>query len=779
MSSRFFSAILKLRWLVIAFWALLLIPSIYFAPQVVTDNALDRLIVPGNEGKIIFDDFVKTFGSDEFILVALESADIFSERYLATLDEMELKLKDVPYLATTRSLLSIYRQAHPFFNPHSESSREEFQQFAGKSDFFAEQGFIAKGKLMTIILQLKVKNSEQRREVVDALNQILAPYLQEQDKTPFSDIRVVGQPNMNVELDRSTVEIGAKFFPIYLLFAMGLMLFLYRSARGLLSILLTLAVCEAITIALVVVQGSMLTMVSGVLPMMVLIVAIETMVHLYSGYVRPPQGVERRAHLVSTLAQKWQACWFSVFTTAVGFGSFAVSPVMPIRDLGIFVAEALLIAFAASFTLFPVLLDIFKPSTGFKSGKSVGLTMFDPLFARIPTYSYWWRKLLVPGLTLLGLLSVYSFFQMDIETNSINYLDHDSKLFKDTMYVEQNLTGLMSMEVLVKGEPDQFSSPAALRKLQEFESSARKVDHVQAILSASTMLRMAAFFETGDDAYPSSNFKLSMYVGMLSQQADWSTYVSKDRDIYRISAMTKNVDYKVFEHLKDEFTSSWTDFVKANPEFEKTTLTITGMAPLTADITRHLLDTLLGSFGLTLLIVFAVFLAIIRRVWYSVLSMLPSIFAILFMYGVMTLAGIKLDIASIMIAAVVLGIGVDATIHFFQHYMEKLRQGSTVEQSLQYSLVITGRAIMVSTVVIFTGFMTFSFSSFPPLKYFGVFTSSAMIFSLIGTMIYLPACLWLSSPSQKPEHLKGYSGGFMLFPPKPDKPVVKIDEPHA
>lgn len=749
MIARFFAAVLRLRWLVVGLWVLLLLPSVYFAPQVVTDNALDRLIVPGNEGKQIFDRFVKTFGSDEFVLIALEGTDIFSEDFLSGLDELELRLQEVPYLASTRSLISIYRQASPFFNPHSESARAAFRQFAEKSQFFAEQGFIAKGRILSLVLQLKVADSSQRREVVEAIDAILKPHLSDPAQSPFAQVRVVGQPNLNVELDRSTVEIGAKFFPVYLLFAMGLMLFLYRSARGLLTILVTLAVCEAITIALVVLSGSMLTMVSAVLPMMVLIIAIETMVHIYSGYVRPPEGVARREHLVAVLTQKWRACWFSVFTTSVGFGSFAMSPVMPIRDLGIFVALALLVVFSACFTLFPALLDILKPSTGYK-GKAVGLTIMDPVFARIPSFSYRWRKVLVPLMTLVGLVSIYSFFQMEVETNSINYLNRNHALYKDTQYIEENLMGLMSLEVLLKGEDDQFSSPAALRKLQDFEAAARQVDQVQAVVSASTLIRMANFVESGDDSFPESNFKLSMFVGVLSQQEAWSSYVSQNRDSLRISAMTKNVDYRVFEHLKDEFTRHWQAFTAANPEFANVTLTLTGMAPLTADITRHLLDTLLGSFGLTLLIVLFVFWLIIRRVSYSVLSMLPSLFAIVFMYGVMTLKGIKLDIASIMIAAVVLGISVDATIHFFQHYMEKLRQGANVEDSLRFSLVITGRAIVVSTIVIFTGFMTFSFSSFPPLKHFGLFTSAAMVFSLLGTMLYLPAFLWLLSPGQKP-----------------------------
>lgn len=775
MSARLFDFILKNRVLVLVIYAVILLPAIYFATQVQTDNSLDRMVVPGNEGKIIFDRFKEYFGSDEFILLGFEGKNIYSEEFLVKVDEIERQLQKVPYLGQSRSLISIYRAVHPMFNPHNAQSRKEFRDFTLSTPFFNYQGLISPDRMLTIVLQLQINNSDQRREVVKVSNEILKPF-EDDPSSPFNHILKVGQPNLNYELDKSTVEIGAKFFPIYLLFAMMFLFFLYRSFKGIFAVLVTMLVSIAMAVALVVVCGSVLTMVSSVLPMMVLIVTIETMVHIYSGYIRPPQGVEIREHLINILVRKWRACWFSVLTTSVGFGSFATSPVLPIRDLGIFVAIALIVGFVACFTLFPVLLDILKPQTG-RNVNNIGLRIFDPILAGVPTYSYWWRKPLVPFVMILGIIGIYSFFQMEVETNSLNYLNKENPLYKDTTYIENNLMGLMSMEIMLEGDKGQFSSPNVHRQLTEFEDEILKEKDVQSILSTSTLLRMANFIENGKDNFPGSNFAVSKYILALSQQNTWSNYVSKDFDALRISAVTKNVDYHVFNKLEDITRSKWKIFQEKYPEYKNVKLEITGMALLTANITRFLLDTLVSSFGLTLLIVFIVFLVVIRKFSYSVLSILPSLFAIVFMYLVMTLLGVKLDIGSIMIAAVVLGISVDATIHFFQHYMVKLRSGSSLEESLSYSLIITGRAIVVSTIVIFSGFVTFAFSSFPPIKHFGFYTSIAMLFSLIGTVLFVPACLWLLSPKEKPEHLEDYNNSkFRMLPPMPEIKEIVVDE---
>ncbi len=770
-----FANMFKYRWVVLGLYVALLIPAAIFAARVQTDNSLDRMVVPGDEGREVFEEFRRVFGSDEFILFALEGKDIYSERFLTSVDEIERQMQKVPYLAHSRSMISLYREIQPLFNPHEPSWREKFRNFTLSTPFFNYQGLVLPDRSFTIILQLKTKTPAQRTEVVETCNAILDPFENSSD-SPFIAVRKVGQPYINYEFDRSNFEIGLIFMPILLLFSMGFIWFLYRSFRGVLAVLIAMLVSIAFCIAMVELSGSVLTLVSGILPAMVMVVSIETVVHLYSGYVRKPVELSTREHLTDVLTHKWRACWYSVFTTSVGFGSFAFSPVTPVRDLGLFVAAGLVISYIVSFTLFPVLMDLLKPPTGQQDSK-VGLQMFDPILAGIPTYTYWWRKSLVLSMTLVGAFALHSFFSMQFETNTLNYLDKENRLYQDTVWVENNLMGLLSMEVMLKGEKGQFSNPDSLRRLQAFEHTVNLSPDVQSLLSASTMLRMANFIENGQDDFPKSNFAISKYIMAVSQQDMWNNFVSPEFDALRISAITKSVDFHVFTRLNQMFNRVWSNFVEANPDFENVQLTLTGMAPLTSQITVYLLDTLLSSFGSTLIVVFFVFVVVIRRITYALISLLPSLFAILLMYTLMTFASIKLDIGSIMIAAVVLGISVDATIHFFQHFMEKLDAKADLEDSLQYSLIVTGRAIVVSTVVIVAGFISFGFSNFPPIKHFGLLTSAAVIFSLVGTMIYLPACLWLMSPKEKPKHLADrLPSGFAIFPPSPPSPP-KDDRP--
>ena len=767
MEERFFRAVFRFRWAILAFYVLILVPAVYFATRIETDNSIDKLIVPSDPDKQVFDHFFDVFGSDEFVLIALEGKDIYSGRFLGEVDEIERRLQAVPHLAHSRSLISIFRKGNPLFNPHEEKWQEKFREFALKTPFFNYQGLIAPDRMLTVVLQISIDSPADRREVVKATDRILKQF-EEKPGGPIRKIRKVGQPHLNYELDRSSSEIGGRFFPVYLFFAMALVWLLYRSFKGVVVVVITLGVALAMAVATVVVCGSVLTMISGVMPMMVMIVTIETMIHIYSGYVRQPEGVNRREHLIQVLAHKRKACWYSVFTTAVGFGSFVVSPVLPVRDLGVFVASSIIISFVICFTLFPILLDLLAPPTGRKR-KNIGFVMFDPILRGIPTYTYWYRMSIVPFLTIIAALGIHSFLGMSVETNSLEYLDEDNDIRKNTIYIENNLIGLLSMEIMLEGEEGQFSNPGMLRRLQDFEEKINILPDVQSLITASTLLRMANFVENGKDDFPGSNFAVSKYILLLSQESVWNNYVSEKFDALRLSAMTKSEGKDiVFKNLDHSFKRLWRDFVKANPEFKNVKMTITGYAPLAHKIGDYLLDTLMSSFSLTLVVVFFVFWLNIRRLTYALIAMLPSLFAIVLMYACMNAAGVKLSITGIIIAACVLGISVDSTIHFFQHYMERLKGGASVEDSLGYSLVITGRAIVVSNFIMFVGFMTFAFSDFPPIKHFGLLTSVAMVFSLFGTLIYLPATLWLMNPKEKPKHIEDESlNPFRVLPPPP------------
>ena len=166
------------------------------------------------------------------------------------------------------------------------------------------------------------------------------------------------------------------------------------------------------------------------------------------------------------------------------------------------------------------------------------------------------------------------------------------------------------------------------------------------------------------------------------------------------------------------------------------------MAPLHAKMAQSLVPTLVESFVLTVVIIFAAFFVVFRNGTARLMAMIPSIFAILVMFLVMRLTGMRLNIATILIASTVLGTSENDQIHFFYHFLES-GGTATVEQALRHTLRIAGRAIFFATLINAGGFLAFGFAELPPMRQFGVLAALAFVLSMIADFTALPAALWI------------------------------------
>ncbi len=176
---------------------------------------------------------------------------------------------------------------------------------------------------------------------------------------------------------------------------------------------------------------------------------------------------------------------------------------------------------------------------------------------------------------------------------------------------------------------------------------------------------------------------------------------------------------------------------------------------------QSLVPTLVESFVLTVAIIFATFVVVFRSASARLMAIIPSLFAILVMFGVMRLSGIPLNIATILIASTVLGTSENDQIHFFYHFQEARRKGS-VEQALRHTLVVAGRAILFATLINAGGFLAFALSPLPPLRQFGRLAATAFVLSMLADFTALPAALWILSrerPDKEPVEVgRAFSG---------------------
>ena len=755
--SSFFRAVVRFRWLVVAIYALLLGPAVYFAVQVPQDNAPDRLILESDDDYRATRQFEGVFGSAEYVILWAEADDPFSPDVLRRLIDLEASLSKIDRVSTN-SALGIFRRAKAGFDPTPESAAA-FKKFALGSEIFKRQGLVGE-HFLSIPVVLANQSANDRRILLEQVDAVLAPI--EKSPAPLLRLRKVGQSYVHAYLDRDTRETGMRYFPLFFLFVIVLNVALYRSWRALLAFVVTLGVSAALTVGFVGLTGGVFTIVSQVVPMTILITCTATLVYLHSRFVDQPEGTTVDEHQIFALCNKFLACTASIFAAAVGFAALAVSKIRPVREMGLWVAVGLFLTWLAVFTLFPALQKILRTPT--QQEKKLGAKWYLDLVTFLPRFTYRYRWLLVLGSLSMSAAGAVALFglkpagisPMYLQTNPVEYIPHDSDLYKNTKELGKQLGGLSVTTLWLRPTPEAqqakrtlgaVSKKEMLRALDDLHTAVDSMQGVGSVTSLVTILRTLRYVAGKPDALPKDDDALEKisddFELMLPREPMMEKFVDKGNlsQTY-LAVVTAADDYESFAALNTRLMKTFEEVKARHAILSDYTIRAVGLAPLQAKISHHMVPTLVESFELTVGIIFVTFLLVFRSGIARIMAMIPSFFAILVMFLIMRGTGIFLNVATILIATTVLGTSENDQIHFFYHFQEGRKDGS-VEQALRHTLLVSGRAILFATLINAGGFLAFALATLPPIRQFGILSSLAFVLSMIADFTALPASLWL------------------------------------
>ncbi len=744
--SRLFATIIAWRWYVLAFYALLLPPSVYFAAQVRQDNSIDRLIVATDSDYVATREFEKVFGAGEFALLLAEADDPFAPAVVARVDRIERALAGVPRV-TANSALSIFRRAKAGFEA-TQAETEAFRRFVTGTDLLRRQGLVG-DHYLAIGIVLDVRNSEDRGVTLAAIERAIGEFVA--DPAPLRGLHPLGAPYVNAYLDE-TERSAWQYFALFAAFVVVLNVALYRSVRTLAAFLITLAVCLALSVGYIGLTGGTLTIVSPMVPMTILVTATATLVYLQSRFVERPADRPVDAHQVFALTNKFVACTASIFATAVGFAALMVSDIRPIHEMGLWVAVGLALAWVVVCTLFPALQKVLRTPT--QQERRVAGQWFLRFAAWLPRWSYRWRWPLVGSalglgglgaVALLGLPGVVA--PMRILTDPVEYMNHASPLYRDIKRFGSVIPGLSITQVWLEGSVGAVSEPDVLDGLHGFQQALEADPGVGAAIDPTAILRLIRYVAGAGDGWPTDAAAREQLAGDLEGLVSTEPMLQRFVQPHalaqaQVTVLSRTAEHEDFERLRASIARYWADAVARAPALGAFRMRTVGLAPLHAKMAQSLVPTLVESFALTVVIIFGVFLLVFRSGTARLMAMIPSIFAILVMFLVMRIAGMTLNIATILIASTVLGTSENDQIHFFYHFLEGRTDG-TVEQALRHTLFIAGRAIFFATLINAGGFLAFGLGELPPMRQFGVLAALAFVLSMVADFTALPAALWI------------------------------------
>ncbi len=750
---RMFARVLAARRLIVVVFVILGALGVYGATRIPDDNAIGSLMVaddPDAKSTIAFE---KMFPEGVHALLMLETPDPLNTTALRGTDQLERLLAQIQGVEP-QSLLTIYRGANPGA-ALAAGDADRIRKFATGTHLFTRAGLLGP-HFLGVALELHVRSPADRDRMLTAIDAATEPLLRTHGG-PFERIRRVGSPWLDAWLEHETQVATQRSMPLFGLFLIALIFMLYRSWRALLAIVITLGLVVAIAMGLAALTGWAHTIVSSLVPLTVLVTATATLVYIHSRYIDRPTGDDLAVHHARVLANKFLPSTASIFATAVGFAALAVSNIRPVREMGLWTAAGLVVAWLASFTLFPALQQLLRTPT--QSEVAAAGRWFPAFVDRwIPlTRTLRWplvgtavAGMIAGGIALVGIPG--QVHPLSLQTDTLTYIDPRVAAARDTRYFEAQ-NGLGVYQLWLKVPKAGALDPQFLRAVDQLVRQLESDPRITAVEGPTSLLRWARYVQSGQDQLPLDTAAWEELAGQLEQILLTTPATRGYVDVntlgdVRLTIRGRDRAFGDIGVMRRYIEQTWAAVHKQQPALAAVSASVVGESVLSDQITLQLVPTLMESFVLTASIIFCAFLAVFRSPMARLMAMIPSLFAILCAFVLMRGVGISLNIATILIGSTVLGATENDQVHFFYHYQEGRQEGSTLA-ALRHAFLVAGKPILFATLINAAGFLALAFSPLPPMRQFGTVSSAAFVLALLADFTALPAALWICTRSPK------------------------------
>jgi predicted RND superfamily exporter protein len=540
----------------------------------------------------------------------------------------------------------------------------------------------------------------------------------------------------------------ARLIPIAFLLISFILFISFRSARGVILPILTAALAILWAIGTFVALGLKLSMVSNNVPIIILAVGSAYAIHVVN---RVNQSLESDASkaIIESLKMIAIPVVLTALTTMVGFLSFVLGAYLSmIRDFGLLAALGTIYSAALALVFIPALLSLFsknherEPETDIRERRPFMYRIFlKPIYETVTLHP---KRILAIWVALFG-LGVIGVFQLQRSVSVADYFKKSHPANKADRVMEAKFGGSKPLFVVFKGD---VQSPELLNGMKNLSTYLLASDYVTSAQSVADVVTRLYRALGGETDIPEEKAYVEQLWFMLGQQ-DLSQLITEDLDQALIIAKFNNYGQA---HIED-FNAYVAEYLKAHPS-ESYTIEISGMPYVNQRLDQSLVRSQLTSLLVAIVLVVALVSLIFKSVIEGLYASIPIIATIAILYGVMGLTGIPLNVVTVLVASVAMGIGIDYAIHYISHFNDALKRGFELNNAVEEAVMISGKAILINFISVSAGFMVLVFSDLMPMVYFGVLIALSMLGSSMGALTLLPAALILGKKRKFRIHTK-------------------------
>ena len=515
---------------------------------------------------------------------------------------------------------------------------------------------------------------------------------------------------------------------------------IFRQFRWVIVPLVSAGLSALFTTGLISWIGWKVTVVSANFIALLMIIGISLTVHLVVRYREITSKFNDISHneaLKRTLSQMFLPCLYTALTTMVAFASLIISDIRPIIDFGLLMVLSIFIAFSVSFVFFGSLASLMNKNLkdtniDYSSGFT---TWINSLVVRF--------KNIILLISLLGFIfSIVGINKLSVENKFIDYFKPTTEIYKGLSLIDKKLGGTAPLDIIISAPENNFENDYEseddfddfgleteqygywfnsqnLSYLEEIHDYLEARPEIGKVLSVSSAIKLAEIVKGNklDD------LELALLRKVLPEDINnqlLSSYISEDDNQVRLSArVIESMDGLNRKNLIEEVKN---DLIK-NYELTEDQFYLSGISVIYNNLLQSLFQSLIGSLSIVFAAIFAMFIILFRSLYMAIIAMIPNLLSASSVLGIIGWSGIPIDIMTVTVAAISIGIGVDNTIHYVHRFLKEYEQNNNYDLAIKNSHSTIGRAMFYTFLTIVLGFMILVSSNFNPSVFFGIFTS--------------------------------------------------------
>ncbi|CCU79689.1 hypothetical protein HSACCH_01521 [Halanaerobium saccharolyticum subsp. saccharolyticum DSM 6643] len=740
---------------IIIIFILITLFSLYNLQAIEFDTAIKSQIPESMPSRSRLEEIENIFGGTEMIMLTVEAEDVLEAELLKKLkfisDELT-KLGEVDQVNSPFTVNIIEGRNDELLIesavnkiPADEAEKESLRARLKNSELVMGSVFAKNFKAVNIAVILSDNFDD--AEVMGKIDNILA----EADEKYGTETRVLktGLPiirALNAEIMQHDMRLLMPFGLVIML----IFLFLcFKQLRGVFLPFIVVVMSIIFSLSLLPTLGWKFQLLTVILPVILIAVTNDYGIHIIAAYQELAVGEKNSVQLSKDSVLKLGApVIIAGITTVVGLLSLSTHLIVPARELGVLAGAGITFALFASLLFIPAVLSLLKVKTPLQNYRveaqnnkeSIKKGIIAAILFKTAELVGKKAKMILILSSLFVLVISFGIFMLNVDTNPISFYDKESDIVQATEIVNQNFGGANTISVVARGN---ITQSEMMQKISDFELKIKEFENVGEVNAVSKIIRtINREFHNGQAEFekiPADDFALSQYLLLFSMSGDLDKMIDfKEENALLTARIETNSTEEISEVLKQIRS-------EAKNYGEGIFPLVGGFGDLLSELVNAVVRGQIISLFLSIILVIAVVMILFKSFTAGFYAAVPLVTALVSLFSLMGFLNIKLDMITAMLSSIMIGVGIDYTIHFLWRYREERRNLDKKEAVIQ-TLTTSGRGITFNALSVIVGFSILFVSGFLPVKFFAFLVTVSIAACLVGALLILPALVLIFEP---------------------------------